>query len=55
MIPNITRTWSFENAKAHFDELVERYASEGAQVIEVGGEPVVVVISRAEYDRLKSI
>jgi len=45
-------TWQLQEAKGRFSEVVKRALSDGPQGITVRGEPVAVVISRAEYDRL---
>ncbi len=55
MITKTAPIWRFEDAEAHFEELVELSSSEGAQAIEVDGTPGVVVISRIEYDQLRAI
>ena len=45
-------TWQLQDAKSKFSEVVKRALSEGPQGITVRGEPVAVLISRAEYVRL---
>ena len=45
-------TWQLREANGKFSEVAKRALSEGPQVITVRGEPVVVLISRAEYARL---
>ncbi|MBK6386051.1 MAG: type II toxin-antitoxin system Phd/YefM family antitoxin [Rhodoferax sp.] len=45
-------TWQLQEAKGKFSEVVKRALSEGPQGITVRGEPVAVLISRAEYTRL---
>lgn len=45
--------WQLQEAKARLSALVRRSLDEGPQEISVRGEPAVVVISRAEYDRLR--
>ena len=47
------RSWQLQEAKARLSELVKRAASEGPQDITVRGEAVAVVLSRAEYERLR--
>lgn len=47
------RSWQLQEAKARLSELVKRAASEGPQDITVRGEPVAVVLSRTEYERLR--
>lgn len=44
--------WQLHEAKSKFSEVVKRSVSEGPQGITVRGEPVAVLISRAEYARL---
>jgi prevent-host-death family protein len=46
-------TWNVASAKARLSELLKKTRS-GPQVIENRGEPVAVVLSMAEYDRLQS-
>ena len=45
-------SWSVSEAKARLSELLGR-AKRGPQVIENRGEPVAVVLSKAEFDRLQ--
>ena len=45
-------TWQLQEAKGKFSEVVKRALRDGPQGITVRGEPVAVVISRAEYARL---
>jgi len=45
--------WQLQEAKARLSALVRRSLDEGPQEISVRGEPAVVVISKAEYDRLR--
>ena len=45
--------WQFNEAKAKFSEVVRLAATE-PQEITVRGEPAAVVLSMAEYQRLKS-
>jgi prevent-host-death family protein len=47
------RRWPLKEAKARFSEVVKSAQQEGPQEISVRGEPTAVVISRAEYDRLR--
>ena len=46
--------WSVSEAKARLDELLTK-ARRAPQVIESRGEPVAVVISKAEFDRLRAL
>jgi prevent-host-death family protein len=45
--------WLLQDAKARFSELVRRVHSEGPQRVTVHGRDEVVVISAAEFRRLK--
>lgn len=45
--------WQLQEAKNRFSEVVKRALSEGPQTVTRHGEEVVVVLSKAEYDRLK--
>ena len=46
------RQWQLQEAKARLSELVRSSLEDGPQEISVRGEPAVVVLSRAHYDRL---
>jgi antitoxin Phd len=45
--------WRLQDAKARFSELARRAQNEGPQHVTVHGRASVVVISEAEYSRLK--
>jgi prevent-host-death family protein len=45
--------WPLQDAKARFSELVRRVRDEGPQHVTVHGRDEVVVISAAEFRRLK--
>lgn len=47
------KTWQLQEAKARFSEVIKKAAKEGPQAITVHGESTAVVLSRAEYERLK--
>ena len=47
------RSWQLQEAKARFSEVVKAAQPEGPQEISVRGEPTAVLISRAEFDRLR--
>lgn len=47
------RSWQLQEAKARLSEVVKSSQREGPQEISVRGEPAVVVLSKAEYDRLR--
>lgn len=47
------RTWQLQEAKAQLSELVKTAATDGPQEITVRGEPAAVVLSRADYDKLR--
>jgi prevent-host-death family protein len=51
--PRNARSWLLQDAKARFSELVRRVHREGPQRVTVHGRDEVVVISAAEYRRLK--
>lgn len=46
-------TWQLQEAKARLSELVKRASAEGPQDITVHGKPVAVLVSHAEYERLR--
>ena len=45
-------TWQLQEAKSKFSDVVKRAQSEGPQGITLRGEPVAVLVSRADYARL---
>lgn len=47
------KSWQLQAAKARFSEVIKKATKEGPQSITVHGEPSAVVISSAEYERLK--
>jgi prevent-host-death family protein len=46
------RTWQMQEAKSRLSTVVKDAEREGPQEITVHGQPVAVVLSRADYDRL---
>lgn len=46
-------TWQLQKAKAQLSEVIRKSRDEGPQRITTRGEPVAVVISSEEYERLK--
>ena len=47
-------TWQLQDAKNQFSRVVERAATEGAQVITKHGKPAAVVLSAADYEELRA-
>jgi len=47
------RRWQLQEAKARLSEVVKSSQTEGPQEISVRGEPAAVLVSKAEYDRLR--
>ncbi len=45
--------WQLQEAKNRFSEVVNKALSEGPQTVTRHGEEVVVVLSKAEYNRLR--
>lgn len=45
--------WQLQEAKNRFSELVNRALLEGPQIVSRRGEPVVVVLSKGEYEKIK--
>lgn len=45
--------WQVQEAKARFSELLRHAAKDGPQAITVRGQTTAVVLSKAEYERLK--
>jgi prevent-host-death family protein len=46
--------WALQDAKAKFSEVVRRAQTEGPQRVTVRGEPSVVVVAEAEFERLQN-
>ncbi len=46
-------TWSIQNAKARFSELVQKTQDDGAQLITKNGHPIAIIMSVKEYDHMK--
>ena len=46
--------WQLQEAKARLSELVRASTDEGPQEITVRGRAAVVVVSKAEYERLRN-
>jgi prevent-host-death family protein len=46
------RSWQLQQAKAHLSQVVKEAMLNGPQEISLHGEPVVILISKAEYDKL---
>ena len=51
--PTSRATWSLQDAKARFSELVRRVHQEGPQHVTVRGREEVVILSADEYRRLR--
>ena len=45
--------WQLQEAKNRFSEVVNKAITEGPQTVTRHGEEIVVVLSKAEYNRLK--
>lgn len=45
--------WKLEDAKARFSELVRRANDEGPQTVTVRGKETAVVLSAAQYEKLR--
>lgn len=45
-------TWQLQEAKARLSELVRSAEQEGPQAISVRGEPVAVVVSQRDFERM---
>ena len=46
-------TWQLQKAKAELSRLIDKSIKDGPQVVTRHGEPSAVVLSVAEYERLK--
>jgi prevent-host-death family protein len=49
----MARDWQLHEGKAHFSELERRARAGEPQVVTKHGEPAVVVVDHAEYQRLR--
>jgi prevent-host-death family protein len=47
------RAWQLQEAKARLSDLVKKAATDGPQEITLRGQPAAVVLSRADYDKLR--
>ena len=47
------RSWQVQEAKAHLSDVLREAEKSGPQQITVRGRPTAVVLSTAEYDRLR--
>ena len=47
------KTWQLQDAKAHLSELVKKASAGAPQEITLRGKPTVVVLSTAQYKKLK--
>src|SRR5712691_9824597 len=48
-------TWKLQDAKAHFSEVVRRAQAEGPQRVTVHGKDTVVILSTADYAKVKPV
>ena len=48
------RQWQLQEAKARLSELVRCALREGPQEVTLHGEPTVVVVAKAEFERLRT-
>ena len=46
-------SWQLQDAKARLSEVLKKAAREGPQHITLHGEPAAVVLSEADYQRLR--
>jgi len=49
----MARSWQLQKAKARFSALIDTSATEGPQVVTRHGRPAAIVLSPADYDRLR--
>ncbi len=48
-----SKPWPLQDAKTRFSELVRKAQSEGPQRVTIHGRDAVVILSEADYSRLK--
>jgi len=46
------KSWQLQEAKAHLSQVVQEVMHGGPQEISLRGKPVVIIISKKEYDSL---
>ncbi len=46
-------TWQLQEAKSKFSEVVNKALAEGPQIVTRHGEEIVVILSKADYARLR--
>jgi prevent-host-death family protein len=49
----MARSWQLQRAKAQFSALIDTSAAEGPQIVTRHGRPAAIVLSPADYDRLR--
>ena len=49
----MARSWQLQKAKARFSALIDTSATEGPQTVTRHGRPAAIVLSPADYDRLR--
>ncbi len=47
------RNWQLQEAKAQFSQLIRLAKEEGPQQVSVRGEPTVIILTKAQFDRLE--
>jgi antitoxin Phd len=45
-------TWQIQEAKAKFSEVIEEASRKGYQTITKRGEPIAIIISKREFDKI---
>lgn len=50
----VNNRWTFEDAQAHFSELVRQSQVDGPQLVSVNGDDAVVVLALAKYEQLQA-
>lgn len=49
----MARSWQLQKAKARFSALIDTSAAEGPQIVTRHGRPAAIVLSPADYDRIR--
>lgn len=47
-------SWSLQDAKARFSELVRLVKADGPRVVTLRGKPEIVIMTLAEYDAIRA-
>lgn len=49
------KSWQFQDAKIHFNEMIEEAITRGPQEITMHSKPTAVILSKKEYEKLTKL